>query len=218
MVHRTPKTSSRLAPPHFFAASISIFLLLVNPSQCYVPCNTTDDCLEKLPTPGVSVCEDGECTNPFEEGCIKAMAETYGPKNLTRIKMDVFEKIRICNSDDYNRGEEYESDPVCRIPSWKEFFDMGEMRVINGQWTSIVILSWMYQILLTELLEVPTTMENGLNFTNGEGNFYYRKTDWVYSDVGEDADDLFKVILESHKVDGGDCRNSLEPCGQIEAE
>ena len=198
------------------------WFVLLNSVRSYVPCITTDECQKKLKTPGVSVCENGQCTNPFEQGCLKAMGEKYHKKQLSRIKKEVFEKLRICNSDDDKRmsGESITASsvnigPNCRIPEWKEYFDMNEIRIINGDWTTIIILSWIYQILLTEIFEVPTTIENGPNYTDGQGSFYYRKTDWVYAEH-ENHVRYANILLESGKAENeGDCRKTDLPCGHI---
>ena len=165
------------------------------------------------------------------------MGEKYGHKNLTRVK-HAFEKIRICNSDDYyesddggfddenvirnrtngNRNgstsssEEPEQKTRCRIPVWNEYFDMGETRLANGDGAPNVILTWMYQILLTEILEVPATIEQGINITKGTGSFYHKMSDFQYA-VDDNEESNAQKLLKAAEV--GDCRKTDEPCAHF---
>ena len=175
-----------------------------------IPCTTTSDCQKRLITPGVSVCSNGQCTNPFEQGCLKVMQVTHGEKNFTRIKR-VFEKIRICNSDDYYRTRDTRS---CRVPEWKQFFEYGEIRIANSDWSSALVFSWMMQIILTEVLEIPATIENGANYVQGEGSFYNKLNDFVYAAYGESNET--SAILEAEKEGvNGDCTNTNNACAHI---
>ena len=174
-----------------------------------VSCNSTDDCKRNLITPGVSVCENGKCTNPFEQGCLKAMGDKYGEKNFTRIKTS-FDEIRICNSDDYRKGDTSR----CKIPDWKEFFEMGEIRIANSPWSSAFVFSWMIQIILTELLEVPATIENGVDREKGFASFYDRQEVSLFSPLyGENKTEL-DALIEASRV-GGNCELTDNPCAHV---
>ena len=195
---------------------LHLLLTTVEVSSMFA-CETTEDCIDQLITPGVSVCENNTCTNPYEQGCLKAMGDSYGKKNLTRLK-NVFEEIRICNSDDYIIDDENTTDSTnlasCRQPEWKEFFEIGEIRIANSPWTSAFIFSYMIQIILTELLEVPTTTENGIDHEKGYGSFYDREdTPFYYPWYGYYEVEL-DALIEASRVDGN-CELTDKPCAHV---
>ena len=185
-----------------------------------IACNSTSDCHRILIAPGVSICENGFCTNPFEQGCLKAMGGKYGKKNITRIK-HLFDNVRICNSDDKEalvNSEDLDNkheikDWTCRKPNWLEHIQWDEVRIGNMPWGTAIAFSWLFQIILMEFLEVPATIEHGIYYAPGEGSFYQRtNVEVVYASyVGSDQMDL---ILETHNVEG-DCRKSENPCAHV---
>jgi hypothetical protein len=59
-------------------------------------------------------------TNPFRNGCLKAMAEQNAGRDS-----DVFD-ARVCNSDDNLTGN-----LNCRTPTFEEYF---EVRTASGDW------------------------------------------------------------------------------------
>ena len=170
-----------------------------------VRCTTNSDCESKLITPGVSICEDGKCTNPFERGCLQTMADAYGMKKDFRIP-GVFNRTRLCNSDDEisERTKQW-----CRKP---DFFAYDEVRIAPSNWESAVLLSWVYQILLTEVLEVPATMEHG-DGIRGKGSFYDRDNAFVFPASAFEKI-IHTTLWKSDELDG-DCSKSIEPCAHI---
>ena len=193
------------------AASIGVLLsalwLITVPVWSTVYCDTTSDCQRILPTPGVTVCENGQCTNPFQQGCLKARGETHGKKNITRFK-HLFDNMRVCNSDDEFSGDFSK----CRIPDWAKYVDYDEIRIGNGNHGTSVYLSWIFQIILTEILEVPSTIEQGFNSSNGDGSFYNRIPDFVYGNHGDQHET--DKLVEANRVNG-DCRKSSVPCAHM---
>ena len=181
--------------------------LVVSSVQAGVSCTSTLDCESKLIAPGVSVCEDGECTNPFERGCLKVMGEKYGKKDF-RVS-DVFDKIRICNSDDnfIDGNKEW-----CRRQDFADYFSFDEVRISPSNWESAVIMGWLYQILLTEILDVPVTMEYN-ETKKGKGSFYDRKNDFVFV-TSDFEEDIHKTLWEADKHNG-DCSKDKEPCAHV---
>ena len=177
-----------------------------------ISCSTDDDCKSKLEllTPGVSVCEEGECTNPFEQGCLKAMGEVYGKKNI-RVPA-AFDQVRICNSDDdvIPGNKDW-----CRQPTWAEVLTYDEVRMAPANWESAIFNSWIYQILLTELLEVPATLENG-DGKRGAGSFYDRNRNFVYTTSAFEKT-IHTTLWEADRLDG-DCSKSEVPCAHIMPE
>jgi hypothetical protein len=91
-----------------------------------------------------SVCnmDTGLCTNPFERGCL------YN-------RLPGWNKKRVCNSDDPIDAVEL---GLCDMPE----FDYMEIRIGSGNWETIFFNAWLVQILLSELLGVPTTLEPGV--------------------------------------------------------
>ncbi|KAL3912006.1 MAG: hypothetical protein SGARI_001368 [Bacillariaceae sp.] len=83
--------------------------------------------------------------NPYVKGCLHAKLPADHPLQS---------KWRVCNSDDPPelRGV------LCREPPFAEYL---ELRIGSGNWDSAVALSWLTQIVLSELLGVPTTSEAG---------------------------------------------------------
>ena len=198
----------------FAIVTLSTFIGVVQP---YVACTTTEECQKKLITPGVSICDNGYCTNPFQQGCLKAMGEKYGKKNLTRVK-NVFDEIRICNSDDIilneDGAEEYPQDEnyvSCRKPYWKKFFEWDEIRIANSDWGTAVLFSYLFQIILTEVVEVPASIEQGVEFRE-YGSFYDYHTNLIYGNYGNGSE--LEAILEASRVDG-DCRKTERPCAHL---
>lgn len=190
-----------------YLLTLCIHIIHVSVIRAGLACNSNSDCQSKLITPGVSTCENGECTNPFERGCLKIMAEKHGEKDF-RVA-SVFEKMRICNSDDdvISGNKEW-----CRQPDFSDFFSYDEVRIVPGNWESAVIIGWVYQILLTEVLEVPATMEYG-DGVRGRGSFYDRNSAFIY--VSSDFEQEVHTALWKADDLSGDCSKTEEPCAHI---
>jgi hypothetical protein len=100
---------------------------------------------------------------------------------------------------------------VCTEP----VLDYMEVRIISGTWESITFNAWLMQILLSEILQVPTTLESA--FPNISINFYEESGAFDYGSYDPDAsfDNSFK-----HK----DCRlasrskENYETCAHINPE
>ena len=190
-------------------ALVLLALNLPRSVQAGVPCSSNIDCKSKLVTAGDSVCEDGFCTNPFQSGCLKTMAKQYGKKKKFRIP-GAFDKIRICNSDDDNSiKDESVKAEYCRQP---DYFSYDEVRISPSNWESAIIISWVYQILLTELLDVPATMEHG-DGISGRGSFYDRKNNFVYVKSAFEKE-IHTTLWKSDELEG-DCSKTTEPCAHI---
>lgn len=83
--------------------------------------------------------------NPFVSGCLR---DRLGDENYT---------IRVCNSEDTD--ERY-----CRNP--RISYDP-EIRLILQNWETVYYENWIIQIILSELLDVPTSIDSGI-----PNNFY----------------------------------------------
>jgi hypothetical protein len=74
-------------------------------------------------------------------------------------------RVRVCNSED---GPDAADLGHCRVPY--EGLDYMEIRIHNQNWESVFFESWVLQILLSEMLDVPVTIETGSPGVNN--NFY----------------------------------------------
>lgn len=107
-----------------------------------VECSTTAEC-ERLLLPG-SHCVTGQCTNPFENGgCLKQMLPDW-PHS------------RVCTSDD---PPHFAKLGFCHKP--RKHFEHTEIRILAQNWETSYFSTWLLQIILTELLDVPVTIETG---------------------------------------------------------
>ena len=86
--------------------------------------------------------EDKDVVNPYYSGCL-------------REKVDGWNKKRVCSSrfDPPNAAEL----GICEDPH----FDYMEIRIGTGNWDSASALGWIVQIILSEVLGVPSSIESG---------------------------------------------------------
>ena len=125
-----------------------------------------------------SECVDGFCTNPFHNGgCLKRM-------------MPDWQKTRICNSHDPPSSAE---NGYCR-PSPLDFM---EIRINSGNWESSFFGAWILTIVLSEMLDVPVSIETG--YADLKVDFYDINSSFDYG-VSYDWD----ALRNGARV--GDCR------------
>ena len=162
-------------------------------TQASVACQTTEEC-QRILRVG-SECVQGMCTNPFQQGgCLKRMLEGW-------------EKLRVCNSEDAPDAAER---GFCKMPQLG--LDYMEIRIATQNWESAFFEAWMIQILLSEFLDVPTTLETGT--PNASLNFYDPSSPFQYG-LSSDYDSLRK------SVEVQDCRlvskdpNSYTACAHL---
>lgn len=117
--------------------------------------------------------------HPFPKGCL------YGNKKVSQ--------IRVCNSEDAVGS------PDCRPPPFAD--EYMEIRIHAQDWDSSLFESWILQVLLSELLEVPTTIESGS--ANGQLNLYHPDAPLIYGTQDKDEPDL--ALLNAFKWK--DCRD-----------
>jgi len=167
----------------------TLLLVLLNlPASNSESCTTASDCNSG------AECEDGTCTNPFEAGCLQYMARREG--NTEREFL-----MRVCNSDDIAMNN-----TNCRIPN----FDYMETRISAQNWDMSIAFSWIYQILLSEIIGVPTTLEVGTGKRDSTLSFYQRQAEIMYPPRSYPVTDL----ETAHKFNG-DCSLTTEPCSHI---
>jgi hypothetical protein len=90
--------------------------------------------------------------NPYVSGCLYH-------HNLTL-------QIRVCNSDD---SADIVAAGLCREPPVPQYHDP-EIRLLVQNWETAAFTTWIMQFILSELLDVPVSIEDGaagaLNFYN----------------------------------------------------
>lgn len=123
----------------------------------------------------VSYTEGSVNDNPFAGGCLHHHNKTKYPK-------------RVCNSDD---GEKISD---CT----RSDFNYQEVRILNQNWHSSIFSASLMQIILSEMLDVPSTIETG--FPNGSCSFYDPSLQMTKNTEEYD----FKALQIAEKV--RDCR------------
>ena len=148
---------------HLLPALVVVLLLLGGGVQAAVPCTVDSDCHElQGPESACNVTGPGGgkvCSNPFLSGCLYQRLPGWDQK-------------RVCNSED---SPETIKGGFCEPPQ----FDYMEVRMTSGNWESITFNAWVLQIVLSELLGVPTTLEPGQPSTRI--NFY---DEWASVEYG----------------------------------
>lgn len=201
---RRRKPSSRLLTAFAFVASSTAPFV-----ASAIACNTTDDCPSLLDDCVDFVCveqasdaTDGSerssivrlAANPLERGCLHY-------HNKTR-------KIRVCNTDDPPSAAD---EGACRIPD----FDYMEIRLLSNNWESAVFESWILQIILSELLEVPTTTET--SDADAKINFYDPSARYEFGGpTNLDAVRRAKQLGDCQLADRGEM--NYEPCAHVITE
>jgi hypothetical protein len=162
---------------------ISSFLWGSKIAHAQIECESDTDC-EAIYRVGSTCLESGECSNPFVSGCLNTMH----PKA---------HRIRHCNSDD-------KEDVNCRVSA----FDYPEIRVHNQDWEVAIIFSWILQICLMEILDVPVTV--GLGSDTAASSFYSIDSAIPYSSKSYAWD----AIHKANEL-GGNCQLTDEDCVHV---
>mmetsp|Transcript_69426 Transcript_69426/g.103336 ORF Transcript_69426/g.103336 Transcript_69426/m.103336 type:complete len:917 (-) Transcript_69426:138-2888(-) len=181
-VPRRPYNISAIKPTKplfvFFLATL-LFLKESAPSNSFFV-SATVSCIQNDPEFGDSLCvkkyrhgsfctAKGICSNPFRSGCLRNVLPSR------------FTKLRTCNSDD-------DADASDRGECANSRFDYEEVRILSQNWESAMLSSWIMQIILSELLDVPSTLETSMPDTSF--NFYDPDLQFSYSHISYDYDAL----------------------------
>jgi len=129
-----------------------------------------------------------------------------------------WEKMRVCNSDDLKVSEDQRQCLTTALSSYYE-----EVRISIQYWDTPTYEAWVAQILLSELLGVPTTIEANkpdvnMNFYNSENNFA------IGSIFGEGEGDYGQWQHLARGGEIGDCTKAnrdyenYEPCSNFVPE
>ena len=160
---------------------------LLQPARAAVKCfEEFDFVCQELLHPN-SRCIDGFCSSPFQEGCLKA----YG----------IIDQKRICNSHDPPEDVGVLCEPTSDI------LDYNELRILGQDWDSSMFTAWVMQIVLSELVRVPVSIES--SGPNGNLSFYHPGLSFDYGVASYDYDAMRRG------KDLVDCRLTDEPCAHV---
>ena len=141
--------------------------------------------------------EPENISNPYTSGCLHMK--------------ELVSQIRVCNSEDPLDAST--SGTICQIPN----VDYMEIRIFADNWDSVTFEAWILQIILSELLDVPTTIEAGSY--EGSLNFYHPDAPMEYGTSLSDND----ALIFAYGI--GDCRNvnkestaTYKACAHFEPE
>ena len=169
-----------------FALGITASEEATDSNQADMPCTTDAECAVAVSPFSVCLPSKGICsqphTNPIEQGCLKA-------------KLPGWDKLRVCNSEDLPQAAEQ---GICQPPS--PHLDYLEIRIKCQDWESVIFGSWILQIILSELLQVPTTLETGVYDSVMQLYDTADRFEW-----GTTSNNL-QAFRNANSVDG-DCRN-----------
>jgi len=166
---------------------VGLLFVTLAEATTIVPCVRTVDCENQL-TAG-SVCLGGTCTNPFyERGCLATLQNDNNQQRIYR------QLVRTCTSADPPQAVEL---GFCRPPSAE--LDYAEIRIYTQNWESVFMEAWMLQILLTEVLGVPVTLETGV--PDVQMDFYDPEFKFGYGS----GNDYTGLETSVNLVDNGDC-------------
>lgn len=203
---------SRLLSSSMAACCCAALLLLLPPVvDGAVECTTNEAC-EAAFWKG-SECRKGICSNPFEQGCLYNMLQDEEDM-LPSLAKRLQSQVRVCNSEDPPNaaqiglcvdhstmasfgnsvdGEMEKDDAVGNMYS-----DYGEVRILSQNWESGFFSAWILQIILSEILQVPATIETGV--ATAHLNFYSPTNDFGYG-ISND----FDAIRTANKAPHSDC-------------
>ena len=165
--------------------AIVLLQLLGIPNTCHLqlfihaavscdPAAPNDNECASLLRPGSTCSFDGFCTNPFQQGCLR---NYLGP--------DQIPDMRTCNSDDDDAAYvDANGIPLC-TPSPLGY---SEIRILAQNWETSMFTSWILQIVLSELMQVPATLE--LSELGRDLNFYAPTNPFSYGALAYDFDAL----------------------------
>lgn len=166
-------------------------------SHAFIDCKDSADC-ERLIIKGTSTCRNGKCTNPYSEGCLRTLSRHNDRDGRMRFSDERYQ--RTCSSDDHNEDSNCRPSPL----------DYDEIRIAPGNWESSILFAWILSIILSEVLDVPVTIENGHNDPGGSGSFYYSSGGISYAKESYN----FDALEEAYRLDG-DCSKSNRPCAHV---
>mmetsp|Transcript_2073 Transcript_2073/g.3676 ORF Transcript_2073/g.3676 Transcript_2073/m.3676 type:complete len:949 (-) Transcript_2073:159-3005(-) len=149
-------------------------------------------------------------SNPYYSGCLyHYYSQQQEDENVTQY----YVRPRVCNSNDppsfqdndsnnddnHNQNTSTSNTTLvvgCRPPE----FPYLEIRVASGNWDSATMLGWLTQIVLSELVGVPSTMESGMY---GSSRDFYD----VHGAIDYDTGISDQPLITASELPDGDCRS-----------
>ena len=128
----------------------------------------------------VASAEDNTINNPYYSGCLREKSVNHT-------------QLRVCNSEDPSSSLEH---GLCRPPNFDSYM---EIRLNPGDWDSPIIAVWLVQIILSEILGVPTTVETGGYGTSQD--FYHPQSSIDYVATSNSL-----YLGRASDYEQGDCR------------
>ncbi|CAB9513019.1 expressed unknown protein [Seminavis robusta] len=134
--------------------------------------------------------------NRFEHGCLY---EKLGKDPTVAYQQ---KKQRVCNSED---PPDAVQQGICRQSPFQDHYM--EIRIFCQDWESVLIETWVLQIILSEIMNVPTTVETGffdttVNFYDPQGRY-----DYAYQTLLDVFHSTYRPSMErGHEL--GDCRSA----------
>ena len=158
-----------------------------------------------------SLCDPlmGQCTNPYGSGCLWGLRNTTGGMNGP---------LRVCNSNDNDNDSHPKQ--CQRIP---HPFNYTEIRIHAGTTDSSLALAWIYQIVLSEVYQVPATLVGQDNpLDNAALSFYAsapettQQQHYYYYHANQPYD--WDALEMTNLLEEGDCRHADPfrlPCAHV---
>jgi 7 transmembrane sweet-taste receptor of 3 GCPR len=155
------------------------------------------------------------CSNPFASGCLSAIDPQKWPQ-----------PSRVCNSEDDQ--DEAVAAGLCRPSYQKELTELDadymEIRLFSYNWESVHVENWLLQLVLSELLGVPTTVEVGR--PDASMNFYHplrsydggSANDWFALDTAFSYGDCTEVPFSRGPLNDTHREEGYQPCAHVATE
>jgi 7 transmembrane sweet-taste receptor of 3 GCPR len=209
-----------MTPFRFMLAWFRVFLffgcIATYATNAAVPCKSNEDC-EKLYSdlidrasdgwerPVVSMClPNGFCSNPFHGGCLRL----FGDDEQRR-------RIRVCNSDDtYFREHPWANNTIEALhdcTARPNDLRYPELRVHHANWESSVFVSWIYQIFLSEVMGVPTSVGLRTGANTAMASFYSLENEMPFSELSYP----YWGLVKANEMKDGNCSKTTEDCANV---
>jgi len=129
--------------------------------------------------------------NPYYSGCLHQ-------------KVPGWTKLRTCGRHDSVK----EVGVSCQPPNFESYL---EIRIATGNWDSSTALGWLTQIILSEILGIPSSMESG---ALGSSRDFYD----VHGKMDYDRSNSAEPLAIATELEGCDCRSLILPSQQSQQQ
>lgn len=216
---------------HHHRLVVVLFVLWISVFAILLPCNVAadqhngmplckikQDCVALLGDEHSECHEDGFCTNPFYSngGCLATRhPQQDGSRQFSK---------RLCSSSDpLQAGASGACIQVTTTkakknnPTYEEKetgytrFQYPEIRLHAQNWDTTILGTWILQIVLNEILRIPTTVET--SSPNATADFYDLHGRMDYNGLSYDAN-----AMATAEALHGNCQYTNEPCAHFFTE